>query len=64
MVVVVCQWNHVFVMYCTGDLFMGVVTDPGPNQWGWAYFSGGLVVDGVIADLQVRAIIIKHLCRI
>mmetsp|Transcript_16375 Transcript_16375/g.32632 ORF Transcript_16375/g.32632 Transcript_16375/m.32632 type:complete len:319 (-) Transcript_16375:200-1156(-) len=50
------QWNHVFVMYCTGDLFMGVVTEPDlTNQWGWAYFSGGLIVDGVIADLQARS---------
>lgn len=41
-------------MYCTGDLFMGTVTVPGVDQWGWAYFAGGLIIDGVIQDLQVR----------
>lgn len=48
------DWNHVFVMYCTGDLFMGTVVTPGPEQWGWAYFSGALVVDAVVEDLKTR----------
>ena len=28
---------------------------PGDDQWRWAYFTGGLVVDAVLADLQARA---------
>mmetsp|Transcript_47287 Transcript_47287/g.60756 ORF Transcript_47287/g.60756 Transcript_47287/m.60756 type:complete len:403 (-) Transcript_47287:188-1396(-) len=48
-------WNHVFVMYCTGDLFLGTVIEPGDNQWGWAYFSGAIIVDAVIKDLKIRA---------
>lgn len=47
-------WNHVFVMYCTGDLHLGTVTEPGADQWGWARFSGALVVDAVLADLNSR----------
>lgn len=46
------DWNHVFVMYCTGDLHLGTVETPGDDQWGWAYFSGALIVDAVIADLK------------
>jgi hypothetical protein len=49
------SWNHVLVMYCTGDLHLGTVEAPGDDQWRWAYFTGGLVVDAVLADLQARA---------
>jgi hypothetical protein len=40
-------------MYCSGDLLMGGVTEPGPDQWGWAYFSGAHIIDGVIENLKV-----------
>jgi len=46
------SWNHVFVMYCTGDLHFGSVAKPGPMQWGWAHFSGSLIVDSVVEDCK------------
>ena len=48
-------WNHVFIMYCTGDLHLGTVESPGPEQWHWAQFSGALIVDAVLQDLHARA---------
>ena len=48
-------WHHVFIKYCTGDLHLGTVQEPSEDQWGWAYFSGALIVDAVIADLQESA---------
>jgi O-palmitoleoyl-L-serine hydrolase len=41
--------NHVFVMYCTGDLFAGQVTTPSPSTFG-LFFSGHNIVDAVIRD--------------
>jgi len=48
------DWNHVFIMYCTGDLHLGTVETPGDDQWGWAYFSGALVVGAVLEDLSTN----------
>ena len=45
------SWNHVLIMYCTGDLHLGTVDVPGAEQWNWAFFSGSLVVDAVVAEL-------------
>ena len=42
--------HHVFVKYCTGDLFIGGVTLPSSSTYG-LYFSGRLVVEAVIKEL-------------
>ena len=42
--------HHVFVKYCTGDLFVGGVTQPSSSTYG-LYFSGRLVVEAVIKEL-------------
>jgi len=47
-------WNHVFVMYCTGDLHLGQMLPSDAPHWGWARFSGHLVVERVLDDLVKR----------
>ena len=42
--------HHVFVKYCTGDLFIGGVTQPSSGTYG-LYFSGRLIVEAVINEL-------------
>ena len=42
--------HHVFVKYCTGDLFIGGVTQPSSSTYG-LFFSGRLVVQAVINEL-------------
>lgn len=49
------DWNHVLIMYCTGDLYLGTVDVPREDQWNWAYFSGSIIVDAVVADLVTRS---------
>jgi hypothetical protein len=44
------SWNHVFIRYCTGDMHFGSIKKPGRAQWGWAHFSGAIIVDSVIED--------------
>lgn len=42
--------HHVFVKYCTGDLFIGGVTRPSSDTYG-LYFSGRLIVEAAINEL-------------
>ncbi len=42
--------HHVFVKYCTGDLFIGGVSQPSNSTYG-LYFSGRHVVEAVIKEL-------------
>ena len=44
------SWNHDFIRYCTGDMHFGSIKKPGRAQWGWAHFSGAIIVDSVIED--------------
>jgi len=47
------DWHHVYLKYCTGDLFMGTVETPdSDNQWGWAKFDGALVVAELLNELK------------
>jgi hypothetical protein len=42
--------HHVFLKYCTGDLFVGGVTQPSSSTYG-LYFSGRLVVEALVREL-------------
>jgi hypothetical protein len=41
------EWNHVFIPYCSGDLWSGTVTKPSPTTFNF-YFSGHLNLAAVL----------------
>jgi len=45
-------WNHVRVMYCTGDLHLGQMNATDKPEWGWARFAGARIVDAVLDHLS------------
>jgi hypothetical protein len=47
--------HHVFVKYCTGDLFIGGVSEPSNSTYG-LYFSGRRVVEAVIEELLTQGL--------
>jgi hypothetical protein len=45
-----CEWNHVFLPYCTQDLHSGNVIEPSASSWG-LYFTGNRVFNAVVEQL-------------
>lgn len=45
-----CQWNAVFIPYCTQDLHSGMRSSPSSDSWG-LYFTGRYVFDAVVNAL-------------
>jgi hypothetical protein len=45
-----CEWNHVFIPYCSQDLFSGQRTATSPDTFG-VYFSGAHIFSAVLDEL-------------
>ena len=52
------SWAHVYVPYCSQDLFSGQVTQPSANTWG-LYFSGHLIFKAILDSLEQTSGITK-----
>eukprot|EP01065_Artemidia_motanka_P029424 TRINITY_DN35539_c0_g1_i1.p2 TRINITY_DN35539_c0_g1~~TRINITY_DN35539_c0_g1_i1.p2 ORF type:complete len:367 (+),score=108.38 TRINITY_DN35539_c0_g1_i1:102-1202(+) len=48
-------WHHVFVPYCTQDLYSGTVSKPTQATWG-LYFTGHLTVKAIVEDLKGKGL--------
>jgi len=60
-----CSWNHVLDPYCTQDLHTGQVTRSELSDDNWhMYFSGHLVLEAILDDLDKRSNSLKNASEI
>jgi hypothetical protein len=50
------QWNHVFVPYCSQDLYSGQVTTPSEETFGF-YFSGHFIISAIVQKMQNSSLV-------